>query len=96
MARAPPLPDLNQLSDAEMDALIVTIWTQLDVALAAKAELMAKVEAAWSKNSCSFLIVVFEQGAGPFPASDGHMTWILMRLLSTSLVPRDCGKCEVP
>lgn len=51
---------------------------------------------AWSKNSCSFLIVVFEQGAGPFPASNGHVTWILMRLLSTSSVPRDCGKCEVP
>ena len=42
------------------------------------------------------LIVVFEEGAGPFPASNGHVTWVLMRLPSTSSVPRDCGKCEVP
>ncbi len=53
-------------------------------------------EPAWSKNSCSYLIVAYEQGAGPFPASNGHVTWILMRLLSTSSVPRNCGKCEVP
>ena len=45
MTHAPPLPDLSQLSDAEKDALIVVLWTQLDVALAANAELIAKVEA---------------------------------------------------
>jgi len=27
-----------------------------------------------SKNSCSFLIVVFEQGSRPFPESNGHVT----------------------
>ena len=45
MTHAPPLPDLSQLSDAEKDALIVALWTQLDAALAANAELMAKVAA---------------------------------------------------
>ncbi len=45
MTHAPPLPDLGQLSDAEKDALIVALWTQLDAALAANAELMAKVAA---------------------------------------------------
>ena len=45
MTHAPPLPDLSQLSDAEKDALIVALWTQLDAARAANAELMAKVEA---------------------------------------------------
>jgi hypothetical protein len=32
------------------------------------------LDVAWSKNSCSFLIVVFEQGSRPFPASNGHVT----------------------
>lgn len=45
MSHAAPLADLSQLSDAEKDALIVALWTQLDAALAADAELMAKVEA---------------------------------------------------
>ncbi len=45
MTHAPPLPDLSQLSGAEKDALIVALRTQLDAALAANAELMAKVEA---------------------------------------------------
>ena len=45
MTHAPPLPDLGQLSDAAKDALIVALWTQLDAALAANAELMAKVAA---------------------------------------------------
>ena len=45
MTHAPPLPDLSQLSDPEKDALIVALWTQLDAALAANAELMAKVAA---------------------------------------------------
>ena len=38
---------------------------------------VARAEAdlpAQSKNSCSFLIVVFEQGSRPFPESDGHVT----------------------
>ncbi|MCH9051633.1 MAG: hypothetical protein IIA72_11210, partial [Proteobacteria bacterium] len=45
MTHAPPLPDLSQLSDAAKDALIVALQTQLDAALAANAELMAKVAA---------------------------------------------------
>ncbi len=45
MTQAPLLPDLGQLFDAEKDALIVALWTQLDAVLAANAELMAKVEA---------------------------------------------------
>ncbi len=45
MAHVPPLPDLNQLSDADKDALIVALRTQLDGALAANAELMEKVAA---------------------------------------------------
>ncbi|MCH7778058.1 MAG: hypothetical protein IH878_16235, partial [Gemmatimonadetes bacterium] len=45
MTHAPPLPDLSQLSDAAKDALIVALRTQLDAALAANAELMAKVAA---------------------------------------------------
>ncbi len=45
MTRAPPLPDLSQLSDLEKDALIVALWTRLDAALTANAELVAKVEA---------------------------------------------------
>ena len=43
MTHAPPLPDLSQLSDGAKDALIVALWTQLDAALAANAELMTKV-----------------------------------------------------
>ncbi len=58
--------------------------------------LVNDAQPAWSKNSCSFLIVVFEQGAGPLPASNGHVTWILLRLLSSSSVPRGCGRSEVP
>ncbi len=45
MTHAPPLADLSQLSVAEKDALIVALWTQLDAALAANSELVAKVEA---------------------------------------------------
>ncbi len=45
MAHASPLPNLCQISDADKDALIMALWTQLDAALAANAELMAKVEA---------------------------------------------------
>ena len=45
MAHAPPLPNLGQISDADKDALIMALWTQLDAALAVNAELMAKVEA---------------------------------------------------
>ncbi len=45
MTHAPPLPDLSQLSDADKDALIMALRTQLDAALAVNAELMAKVEA---------------------------------------------------
>ena len=45
MTHAPPLPDLGQLSDADKDALIMALWTQLDAALAVNAELMAKVAA---------------------------------------------------
>ena len=49
MTHAPPLPDLSRLSDTEKDALIMALWTQLDAALAANADLVAKVEAltAW-------------------------------------------------
>ena len=36
---------------------------------------------AWSKNLCSFLTVVFEQGVGWFPASNRYVTGILMRHL---------------
>jgi transposase len=45
MTRLPPLPDLSRLSHAEKDALIMALWTQLDAAVAANAELVAKVEA---------------------------------------------------
>jgi hypothetical protein len=45
MTQVPALPDLGQLSDAAKDALVVTLRTQLDAALAANAELMAKVAA---------------------------------------------------
>ncbi len=45
MTHAPPLADLSQLSGAEKKALIVALWTRLDAALAANAELMAKLEA---------------------------------------------------
>ena len=45
MTDAPPLADLSQLSGAEKEALIVALWTRLDAALAANAELMAKLEA---------------------------------------------------
>ena len=45
MAHAPPLPNLGQISDADKDALIMALWTQLDAALVVNAELMAKVEA---------------------------------------------------
>ena len=45
MTRAPPLPDLGQLSDADKDALIMALWTQLDAAVAVNAGLMANVEA---------------------------------------------------
>ena len=41
MAHAPPLPNLGQISDADKDALIMALWTQLDAALAVNAELMA-------------------------------------------------------
>ena len=46
---------------------------------------------AWSKNSCSFLIVVFEQGAGPFPASNGHVTWIAVSAVSCFQFPFQCA-----
>ncbi len=49
----------------------------------------------WSKNSCSFLIVVFEQGAGPFPASNGHVTWILMRLNAWGARWQPGGPCKI-
>ncbi len=45
MTQAPPLPDLGQLSDADKDALVMVLRTQLDAALAVNAELMAKVAA---------------------------------------------------
>lgn len=45
MTHAPPLPDLSQLFVAEKDALVVALWTRLDAALAANAQLMTKVEA---------------------------------------------------
>ena len=45
MAHVPPLPDLNQLSDADKDALIMALRTQLDAASAVNAELMVTVEA---------------------------------------------------
>ena len=45
MTQVPPLPDLGQLSDADKDALVMSLRTQLDAALAVNAELMAKVEA---------------------------------------------------
>ncbi len=45
MTQAPPLPDHGQLSDADKDALVMALRTQLDAALAANAELMAKVTA---------------------------------------------------
>ncbi len=53
MTHAPPLPDLGQLSDAEKDALNMALRTQLDAALAANAELMAKVEALTARVPCS-------------------------------------------
>ena len=45
MTHPPPLPVLSQLSDAAKDALIAALWTQLDAALAANRELVAKVAA---------------------------------------------------
>jgi transposase len=51
MTHAPSLPDLgklsdlSKLSDADKDALIMALWTQLDAALAVNAELTSKVEA---------------------------------------------------
>jgi hypothetical protein len=39
------------------------------------------LDPAWSNYSCSFLIAAFEQGAGPFPTSNGHVTWIIVRCL---------------
>ena len=41
MTHAPPLADISQLSGAEKVALIVALWTRLDAALAANAELEA-------------------------------------------------------
>ena len=53
MAHAPPLPNLGQISDADKDALIMALWTQLDAALAVNAELMAKVEALTARVTTS-------------------------------------------
>ena len=39
------LPDLGRLSESDKDALIVELWTRLQVALASVAELTAKVQA---------------------------------------------------
>ena len=49
---------------------------------------------AWSNNSCGLLIVGFEQSAKAFPASNGRVTRILLRLLSNHSVPRQYARCE--
>jgi hypothetical protein len=51
---------------------------------------------AWSNNSCGLLIVGFDQSAKAFPASNGRVTRILLRLLSNSSVPRQHTRCEAP
>jgi len=51
---------------------------------------------AWSNNSCGLLIVGFDQSAKAFPASNGCVTRILLRLLSNSSVPRQHTRCEAP
>ena len=50
----------------------------------------------WSNNSCNLLIAGFDQSAKAFPASNGRVTRILLRLLSNSSVPREYARCEVP
>ena len=78
MTHAPPLSDLSQLSGAEKEALIVALWTRLDAALAANAELMAKLEALTGRVAA--LEAKLNEPAKPaktpdnssLPASHGH------------------------